>query len=126
MIALKDILYKVTINAVVGSTSVNLNAIEFDSRNLKKGDVFVAIKGSVSDGHKFIDIAVKQGVVAVVCETMPDKLADGVTYVEEEKASRKADFRDQDITQLYARVLALLPTEVIQAEIANRVEEVNE
>ena len=50
----------------------------------------------------------------------------GVTYVEEEKASRKADFRDQDITQLYARVLALVPTEVIQAEIANRVEEVNE
>jgi hypothetical protein len=50
----------------------------------------------------------------------------GVTYVEEEKASRKADFRDQDVTQLYARVLALLPTEVIIEEISNREIVVNE
>jgi UDP-N-acetylmuramoyl-L-alanyl-D-glutamate--2,6-diaminopimelate ligase len=92
MIALKDILYKVTINEVVGSTSVQLSAIDFDSRNIKSGYVFVAIKGSVSDGHKFIDVAVKQGAVAVICESMPEKLADGVTYVEVDNSSKALAF----------------------------------
>ena len=44
MIALKDILYKVTINAVAGSTGVNITAIDFDSRNIKSGYVFLAVK----------------------------------------------------------------------------------
>ncbi|MCH4553593.1 UDP-N-acetylmuramoyl-L-alanyl-D-glutamate--2,6-diaminopimelate ligase [Aestuariibaculum lutulentum] len=82
MIALKDILYKVTINAVVGNTAVNVAAIDFDSRNIKSDDVFVAITGSVVDGHKYIDGAIKQGAIAVVCEIMPDNLVEGVTYVE--------------------------------------------
>ncbi|GAA4289953.1 UDP-N-acetylmuramoyl-L-alanyl-D-glutamate--2,6-diaminopimelate ligase [Aestuariibaculum suncheonense] len=82
MIALKDILYKVTINAVVGNTAVNVAAIDFDSRSIKSGDVFVAIAGSVVDGHQYIDVAIKQGAVAVICETLPDNLEEGVTYVE--------------------------------------------
>ncbi len=92
MRALKDILYKVTINSVVGSTSVQLNAIDFDSRNIKNGYVFVAIKGSVVDGHKFIDLAINQGAVAVICEKIPDKLADGVTYVEVDNSNKALAF----------------------------------
>ena len=88
MIALKDILYKVTINAVVGSTSVNVNAIDFDSRKIKNGDLFVAIKGTVVDGHKFIDVAIKNGATSVICETLPDKLVDGVSYVEVDNSSK--------------------------------------
>ncbi|CAH8288330.1 UDP-N-acetylmuramoylalanyl-D-glutamate--2,6-diaminopimelate ligase [Mariniflexile fucanivorans] len=88
MIALKDILYKVTINAVAGATGVNITAIDFDSRNIKSGYVFVAVKGSVSDGHKFIDTAISQGAVAIVCEVMPEKLIDGVTYVEVDNANK--------------------------------------
>ena len=88
MIALKDILYKVTINAVVGSTNVMASAIDFDSRNIKNGHVFVAVKGTVSDGHKYIDVAVKQGAVAVVCETMPDNLMDGATYIEVDNSNK--------------------------------------
>ncbi len=82
MIALKDILYKVTINAVVGNTTVNIEAIDFDSRKIKSDDVFVAISGSVVDGHKYIDAAIKQGAKAIVCEVMPESLVEGVTYVE--------------------------------------------
>jgi len=92
MIALKDILYKVTINSVVGSTSIQLNAIDFDSRNIKDGCVFVAINGSVVDGHKFIDLAINQGAVAVICETMPEKLVDGVTYVEVDNSNKALAF----------------------------------
>ena len=48
---LKDILYKVAIEAVAGSTDVAVNKIEFDSRRVEFNDVFVAIKGVLSDGH---------------------------------------------------------------------------
>ena len=88
MIALKDILYKVTLNAVVGNTSVNINAIDFDSRNIKQGNVFVAIRGNVADGHKYIDVAINNGAIAVICETIPDNLKDGITYVEVDNSSK--------------------------------------
>ncbi|MBO6881123.1 UDP-N-acetylmuramoyl-L-alanyl-D-glutamate--2,6-diaminopimelate ligase [Winogradskyella sp.] len=82
MMILKDILYKVTINAVVGSTSISVNKIEFDSRQIKKNDVFVAISGTITDGHKFIEKAIADGAIAIVCETLPKSLEEGVTYIE--------------------------------------------
>ena len=88
MIALKDILYKVTINAVVGSTSVGVNAIDFDSRKIINGDLFVAIKGTVTDGHKFIDVAIKNGAASIICETLPDNLVDGISYIEVDNSSK--------------------------------------
>ena len=88
MIALKDILYKVTINAVVGSTSKEINAVDFDSRKVTNGDVFIAIKGVLSDGHNYIETAIKQGALAVVCEILPKSLAEGVTYVEVDNSSK--------------------------------------
>lgn len=79
---LKDILYKVTINAVVGSTSATVNKIEFDSRKVESNDVFVAIRGTITDGHKYIEKAIEDGAIAVVCEVLPETLHDGITYVE--------------------------------------------
>lgn len=92
MIALKDILYKVTINAVVGSTGVQVNAIEFDSRQIKTNDVFVAIRGSVVDGHNFIEKAIELGATAVVCEALPEQLQNGITYIEVDSASKALAF----------------------------------
>jgi UDP-N-acetylmuramoyl-L-alanyl-D-glutamate--2,6-diaminopimelate ligase len=92
MTELKDILYKVTINAVVGSTSVKVSAIDFDSRKISKNDVFVAIKGSVADGHKFIDVAINNGAVAIICEELPTNLQDGITYIQVESASQALAF----------------------------------
>jgi UDP-N-acetylmuramoyl-L-alanyl-D-glutamate--2,6-diaminopimelate ligase len=79
---LKDILYKVNINAVVGSTNSVVNKIEFDSRKIGENDVFVAISGTVTDGHKYIEKAISDGAIAVICEVLPDVLEDGVTYIE--------------------------------------------
>lgn len=87
MILLKDILYKVTLNAVIGDTGIAVNAIDFNSKNIVSNAVFVAIKGSVVDGHNYIDSAIKQGAVAVVCEVMPEKMIEGVTYVEVDSSS---------------------------------------
>lgn len=88
MIALKDILYKVTLNAVVGNTSVRIRNIDFNSKNIAENDVFVAIKGSVVDGHEYINAAINQGAVAVICETLPDELINGITYVEVDSSSK--------------------------------------
>lgn len=55
MSILKDILYKVSIEAVNGSTDIAINKIEFDSRKIEQDDTFVAIRGTVSNGHDFIE-----------------------------------------------------------------------
>lgn len=78
---LQDILYQVRIQKVVGSTQVNVTAIEFDSRNVEKGNVFVAIKGTVTDGHDYIDTAIEKGAVAIVCQILPFDLNEEVTYI---------------------------------------------
>lgn len=79
---LKDILYKVSIESVTGQTARPVNDIHFDSRLVSLDDVFVAIRGTVSDGHDYITKAVEQGAVAVVCETLPQPVVNGVTYVQ--------------------------------------------
>lgn len=82
MIFLRDILYKVTIEKVVGSTSIAINNLEFDSRKVSLNDVFVAIKGSVSDGHQFVKKAAHQGALAIICEDLPEEIINGITYVQ--------------------------------------------
>ena len=79
---LKDILYGVGLTAVSGPTSIEVRNICFDSREVEKHDVFVAIKGTVTDGHKYINKAIEAGANAIVCETLPEKIEDGVTYAE--------------------------------------------
>ena len=81
MSLLKDILYKVAIEAVKGSTDVAIHKLDFDSRKIGSNDIFVAIRGSVSDGHVFIEKAIQLGAVAIVCDTFPEKIEKEVTYV---------------------------------------------
>ncbi len=82
MNVLKDILYKVSIEAVKGSTEIEVNLIDFDSRKITAGDVFVAIRGSLSDGHHFIDKAIDNGALAVICDAFPAEIKSDVTYVQ--------------------------------------------
>ncbi len=79
---LRDILYKTAIEAVKGPTDISVNKIEFDSRLVSANDVFVAIKGTQSDGHDYIEKAVSLGAVAVICEKLPENITEEVTYVE--------------------------------------------
>ncbi|MBC2844459.1 UDP-N-acetylmuramoyl-L-alanyl-D-glutamate--2,6-diaminopimelate ligase [Winogradskyella flava] len=88
MMILKDILYKVTINAVVGSTSISVNKIEFDSREIKENDVFVAILGTINDGHKFINKAIADGAKTIICEKLPEHLDNGITYIEVDNSNQ--------------------------------------
>lgn len=81
MSKLTDILYGVSIEAVKGSTQVSVNELHFDSRKVALNDLFVAIKGVSVDGHNFIEKAVNQGALVVVCEVFPENQINGVTYV---------------------------------------------
>ena len=84
---LRDILYKAAIEVVKGPTDITVAKIEFDSRLVSTGDVFVAIKGTLSDGHDYIEKAISLGAIAIVCETLPETIVDGVSYVEVKSAS---------------------------------------
>lgn len=81
MNTLKDILYRVPIEAVEGNTSQQVREIHIDSRKVGLNDLFIAIKGNASDGHDFIEIAIQQGALAIVCEEIPVSSFKGVTFI---------------------------------------------
>jgi len=81
---LQDILYGVAITKLVGITNREVSALTFDSRQVVKDSVFFAIKGSLSDGHAYIDQTIDVGAVVVICEEMPQTFEDHVTYIQVE------------------------------------------
>ncbi len=82
MIILKEIIYKVAIEAVKGSTDIAIDKIDFDSRNSGANDVFVAIRGTISNGHDYIEKAIAQGAIAIVCDEFPETITTGITYIQ--------------------------------------------
>lgn len=78
---LSDILYKTRLEEVTGSTNVAIASVVFDSRKVKKDSLFIATRGTSVDGHGFIDKAIENGAVAVVCEDLPADLKPHITYV---------------------------------------------
>ncbi len=79
---LKDILYKVAVESVIGTTDLHIGSIEFDSRNVAENSLFVAQKGLNFDGHQFIDLAIEKGANAVICENLPQNIQADITYVQ--------------------------------------------
>ena len=79
---LKDILYKAGIEEVIGSTNVAIENICIDSRQAKKFSLFIAVRGTVVDGHEFIGKAIEQGSLAIVCEELPENLEKDVNYIQ--------------------------------------------
>jgi len=79
---LKDILYKVSVNTIYGDTNLEISRIDFDSRAVKEGSLFVAQKGVSVDGHLFIDKAIQLGATSVICEVLPEKKQDNITFIQ--------------------------------------------
>jgi UDP-N-acetylmuramoyl-L-alanyl-D-glutamate--2,6-diaminopimelate ligase len=84
---LTDILQNVILQKVVGNTEIQVNNIQFDSRKVEAGNVFVATRGTASDGHQFIPMAIEKGAVAIVCEEIPEKFNPAIAYVKVESSS---------------------------------------
>ena len=77
-----ELLKYVTPQAIIGNQEVDITGVNIDSRKIEKGHLFVAIKGTQTDGHRFIPKALELGAVAVLCEDLPEELKTGVTYVQ--------------------------------------------
>jgi UDP-N-acetylmuramoyl-L-alanyl-D-glutamate--2,6-diaminopimelate ligase len=75
-------LYKVSVNTIYGDTNLEISQIDFDSRAVKKGSLFVAQKGVSVDGHLFIDKAIRLGATSVICEVLPEKKQDNITFIQ--------------------------------------------
>ncbi len=84
---LTDLLYKVKIKTVNGSTGISVTALHIDSHTIEKGSCFIAVKGSVTDGYQFIDAAIEKGAVAIVTEKIPAVLIEHITYIEVENSA---------------------------------------
>lgn len=79
---LKELLLDIKVLASLGNQELEIAGIEFDSRKVAPGYLFVATRGTAVDGHGFIAAAIEKGAVAVVCEQMPEQTIDKVTYVQ--------------------------------------------
>jgi len=84
---LSDILQNVILLKTAGDTDIDIQHIQFDSRKVEAGSVFVATRGTASDGHQFIPMAIEKGAMAIVCEEMPADIKPGITYIKVESSS---------------------------------------
>ncbi len=89
---LSDILYKISLQTVSGKTDIEIDSIEFDSRKVEKGYLFVAIPGTQVDGHDYIEKAIEKGAAAILCERLPETLVEGIAYIQVENAAKAMGF----------------------------------
>jgi len=82
MKTLKDILYGVSLTELHGDREREISSLAFDSRRVKKGGLFIAIKGLNVDGHDYTETAIDLGAVAILCENLPEKRKKSITYVQ--------------------------------------------
>ncbi|MCM1293093.1 MAG: UDP-N-acetylmuramoyl-L-alanyl-D-glutamate--2,6-diaminopimelate ligase [Bacteroides sp.] len=81
MKSLSDLLSAIAVEEIIGSDSKEITSIECDSRKIKLGSLFVAIRGYNVDGHKFIPLVTLAGASAIVCEELPERLESSITYI---------------------------------------------
>ncbi|MEM9846731.1 MAG: UDP-N-acetylmuramoyl-L-alanyl-D-glutamate--2,6-diaminopimelate ligase [Bacteroidota bacterium] len=84
---LSQIINNVRITQTTGNPNPNIHQIQFDSRKVEQSDVFVAVKGTQVDGHRFIPKAIVQGAVVIVAEVLPDELQENITYLKVEDSA---------------------------------------
>ncbi|MCR4614219.1 MAG: UDP-N-acetylmuramoyl-L-alanyl-D-glutamate--2,6-diaminopimelate ligase [Bacteroidaceae bacterium] len=81
---LKNLTERVPLLEVQGSQDAYISGVSIDSRRVAEGHLFVAVRGTQADGHRFIPKAIEQGATAIVCEEIPEEKAEGVTYLKVE------------------------------------------
>ncbi|MCS6934753.1 MAG: UDP-N-acetylmuramoyl-L-alanyl-D-glutamate--2,6-diaminopimelate ligase [Chitinophagales bacterium] len=88
MPVLSQLLKDIPALQIIGADDVNIASLQVDSRLVKPGDCFVAVRGAVTDGHLYMQGAVERGAKAVICEVLPEQLASDVTYVQVKESSK--------------------------------------
>lgn len=101
MASLQTILYGVNIHSIVGSTAIEINELQIDSRKVNHGDCFIAVKGTLSDGHDFIETAINKGATVIVCEKISGLINEKVHYTIVENSAKAAGIM---VHNFYGRV----------------------
>ncbi len=101
---LTNILKGIEVVKTIGSIDIEFNSIQFDSRKVSRGDIFVAIKGTQADGHTFIEKVIQSGANTIICETMPEHQK-GIVYIQVKNSSKAlgklaSNFYDSPSTKL--------------------------
>ena len=89
---LTDILTNIEVQKWIGPKDITISDLSFDSRQVQPGQLFIAIKGTVVDGHKFIATAIEKGARVIVCETLPEKPDDNITYIKVNNPAKALGF----------------------------------
>ena len=84
---LRQILDKVKILEIVGKLETEISEIIFDSRKVIENSLYIAIKGTLADGHQYISSAIEKGAKGIVCEVLPEQKEEGITYIKVENSS---------------------------------------
>lgn len=79
---LNELLKAILPTQVIGNQEVEIKEVNIDSRQVREGDLFMAMRGTQTDGHAYIASAIEKGAVAVLCEDLPEQLNNGVTYIQ--------------------------------------------
>jgi UDP-N-acetylmuramoyl-L-alanyl-D-glutamate--2,6-diaminopimelate ligase len=91
-VLLQDVLYKVALRSVAGSTATEVSDVQIDSRKAGPGTVFIAVKGVSTDGHEFIGKAIAGGASVIVAERLPAERKEGVVYIEVANSAAAAGY----------------------------------
>ena len=87
---------------------MTVSALQFDSRRVDHNDVFIAIRGTLSNGHDYIETAVNLGAVAIVCDTFPDEIVNGITYIKVRDTNKALAFMSANFYDNPSRNLKLV------------------
>ncbi len=90
MASLQTILYGVNIQSLLGATALEVTGLQIDSRKVKPGNCFIAIKGLGFDGHNFIGAAIANGAISIICELIPGEINEKVHYIVVENSAKAA------------------------------------
>jgi UDP-N-acetylmuramoyl-L-alanyl-D-glutamate--2,6-diaminopimelate ligase len=88
MMTIREILNGIDIVSLTGEQNPVISGVEFDSRKVERGSLFVAVKGQKSDGHEFIGDAIKSGASVIICETLPEIINKGICWVKTPDSAR--------------------------------------
>jgi len=79
---LDQVIKNIQVTELIGRSDIDLTGINSDSRKIEAGHLFIAVKGTQTDGHSYIPTAIKNGAVAILCEDLPAELSENVTYIQ--------------------------------------------
>ena len=105
---LKDLLYRIPLLATAGSMNTDITSLTMDSRKAGPGSLFVAVRGTITDGHNYIQMAIQQGAVAVLCEELPTLTDPAVAYVQVENPARAMGFAAANLYEKPSQKLKLI------------------